>query len=257
MKKIVILLSILLLSAGGVYLLDADIWGSKLKSSQPPLREEPPVITDFKIYCDSLESQHWNAQAFQNRVDRLNVFYNQRLLEPAEYEGLSLYMYSAYVKSLKSSYDRWSSSCNEDTLRILLPELKRIAAINTTNGAQLEPVIREINQYYRWKQIPGAANALIKRQYDSETWDQLTREINTLPSSFNGCTNIRPIKRDVLAILNEFKKFGEEFYDVLGAFEADPDHYYSQQELRQLGRRADRNGYTFYTDLLKNDNFSY
>jgi len=257
MKKIVILLSILLLSAGGVYLLDADIWGSKLKSSQPPLREEPPVITDFKIYCDSLESQHWNAQAFQNRVDRLNVFYNQRLLEPAEYEGLSLYMYSAYVKSLKSSYNRWSSSCNEDTLRILLPELKRIAAINTTNSAQLEPVLREINQYYRWKQIPGASNALIKRQYEVGSWEQLTREINALPNSFNGCASIRPIKRDALAILNEFKNFGEDFYDVLDAYEADTNNYDSQRDLKQFYQRAVQNGYSYYTNLVENYNFNY
>jgi len=256
MKKIAIVLCVLLLAAGGVYLLDANIWGSKTKTTQTPPREEPPVITDFKIYCDSLESQHWNAQAFQNRVDRLNVFYNQRLLEPTEYEGLNLYMYSAYVKSLKSSYNRWSSSCNEDTLRVLLPELKRIAAINTTNGAQLEPVIREINQYYRWKQIPGAANALIKRQYDSGTWDHLTREINALPSSFNSCTNIRPIKREVMAILNEFKDFGEEFNDVRRAYEADRGNYYSQRDLNNLIDRAAQNGYSFYTDILENDNFN-
>jgi hypothetical protein len=259
MKKAFIILAILILAVGSVFVLDADIFGNKSSTSDMlrTSQEEATIITDFKIYCDSLEYQHWNAQAFQNRVDRLNVFYNHRLLEPTEYQALNFYLYSAYIKSLEASYESWSSNCNEDTLSALKPELRRIAAISASNNVELEPVIRAINKYELWKRIPASANALIKLQYEPESWIQLMHQVDAIKPDqshpelykFLGCTKISSIQGNTRTILNEFKAFHEGFTDAFRAFEAYPS-YSNTSSLDEFKKLAGRKGYSYYINFF-------
>ena len=92
----------------------ALLWGLDYLSSQPSGKDkgpvlviEPKVVKDFKSFCDTLRDGKWNPTAFQERVDRLNVYREQKIVNASEFLNLEQYMYSAYANSIINSFEEW------------------------------------------------------------------------------------------------------------------------------------------------------
>src|SRR6056300_1629781 len=251
-KKKTLLFLILLIAAVGA------MWTLDYLSSAPPAKgvemggvvHEPKVVTDFKAFCDTLEKSKWEPEAFQERVDRLNVYKTKDIVNASEFLNLEEYMYSAYASSMINSFEEWKSACVVADLKELNNEMKRVSAINSVSRNKLNDPLNKINDFYALLSMPQKVDKMLKSEYDAFKFNQLLSRVKSLSNYFSSCSNVNTVKRDSDNALSQFKKFVTDFNDARNAYRLDPSDKYTLNDLRKLCKLAKSNNYTYYKDQL-------
>mgnify|MGYP001084381298 CR=1 FL=1 len=251
-KKKTLLFLILLVAAGGI------MWTLDYLSSVPPSEkkemggvvQEPKVVTDFKLFCDTLEKSNWDPEAFQERVDRLNVYKTRDIVNASQFLNLEEYMYSAYASSMINSFEEWKVSCVVAELKELNNEMKRVSAINQVSRNKLNESLNRANDFYALLYMPQKVKKMLKSEYDDSKFDQLLIRVKSLSNHFSSCSNVNTVKRDAENALSQFKKFVTDFKDGRNAYQHDSVDYYTLIDLRRLCDKAKSNNYTYYRNQL-------
>ena len=254
-----ILFIILLVLAGGV------MWTVDYFTSLPPSEEielggivqQPKVVRDFKSFCDTLSESKWNQAAFQERVDRLNVYRAQNIVNASEFLNLEEYMYSAYTSSLINSYTDWKQTCDAPQLNAMHTEMKRISGFNASCSSKLQASLKEINGFYALLGMPKKVQRFISTQYNETQYTQLKKEIDALPNQFSRCSSVNGIKRDAENEVNTFSKFAINFNDAMNIYERNPRDSYTLRDLKKLCRQAQERSYSYYSNQLNEKNVCY
>jgi hypothetical protein len=255
-KNKIIIFSILLIIAVGF------VWFQDYLSSQPPSEEEsetgvviePKVVRDFKAFCDTLSSSKWEPQAFQERVDRLNVYQSKDIVNATEFVNLQEYMYSAYASSLNNSYSAWKNTCDVSQIKALQSEMKRIKGITQTGKNKLEAPLNEINGFFALLAMSNKVDHMIRLEYNEAQFNLLINQVQALPNYFSRCTNVNKVKRESENALLTFKKFAIDYNDDLNSFRSNPRNSYTRSDLRKLCKQAKLNNYNHYSNLLNDLN---
>jgi hypothetical protein len=239
----------------------ALLWGLDYLSSQSSgnkdngavLVNEPKVVKDFKSFCDTLRDGKWNPTAFQERVDRLNVYREQKIVTASEFMNLETYMYSAYANSIINSFEEWKQSCEDASLVKLNKEIKRVSNLNTTCNTKLEATSKEIAGYYILKSTPVKVTSFVSGEFDEGAYNRLKQQINNLPSGFSNCSGVNQIKSQSLKKIQDFKTFVGQFNDALSAFKRKND-YYTRSEIQSLCKTVQLNNFNYYKPFLNSTN---
>ena len=251
-KKKTLLFVILLVAAGGI------MWALDYLSSVPPSEKkeiggvvlEPKVVTDFKLFCDTLEKSNWEPEAFQERVDRLNVYKTQDIVNASQFLNLEEYMYSAYASSMINSFEEWKVACVVADLKELNNEMKRVRAINQVSRNKLNESLNRINDFYALLHMPQKVEIMLKSEFDESKFNELLSRVTSLSNHFSSCSNVNTVKRDAENALSQFKKFVTDFKDALNAYQLDSMDSFTKNDLRNLCIRAKSNNYTYYRNQL-------
>jgi hypothetical protein len=251
-KKKTLLFLILLIAAIGA------MWTLDYLSSAPPtegvemggVSHEPKVVTDFKLFCDSLEKSNWEPEAFQERVDRLNVYKTKDIVNASEFLNLEEYMYSAYASSMINSFEEWKSTCVVADLKELNKEMKRVSTINSVSRSKLNDPLNKINDFYALLSMPKKVDKMLKSEYDASKFDQLLSRVKSLSNHFSSCSNVNTVKKDAENALNLFKSFAIDFIDARNAYQLDSSDGFTHNDLRKLCNLAKSNNYTYYKNQL-------
>ena len=243
----------------------ALLWGLDYCSSQPtgnkdnggPLVKDPKVVKDFKSFCDTLRDGKWNPTAFQERVDRLNVYREQKIVTASEFLNLEQYMYSAYANSIINSFEEWKQSCEDASLEKLNKEIKRVSNLNTTCNTKLEATSKEIAGYYILKSTPAKVTSFVSGKFDEGAYNRLKQQINNLPSGFSNCSGVNRIKSRSISSINDFKDFTINCNDALRAFEKNPRDGYTRRDIKRLCQKANESSYRYYQSILNETNACY
>lgn len=247
MKKPIIF-SVLIILAGGL------MWGIDYLSSVPPIDktalggivQEPRVVHDFKAFCDTMRDSKWEPEAFQERIDRLNVYKQQKIVNASEFLNLEEYMYSAYANSIENTYEDWKLSCDVPSLKDIDAEMNRISTFNTACNSKLQAPLKEVAAFYALLNMPQKVERIIKGEFNASSYTKLVSEVQSLPNHFNRCSNVNSAKRDADNALNTFKKFTVDYSDALNAYQINPNDFYTLNDLRKLCRKATLEGYNYY-----------
>ena len=234
------------------------MWAMDYFSSLPPsedtelggLVKEPKVVRDFKLFCDTLSVSNWEPSAFQERVDRLNVYKAKSIVNASEFINLEEYMYSAYASSLINSYATWKNGCDVASLRDLHSEMKRISPINTASQIKLKTSLQEINGFYNLLNMPNKVENILNSEFNEARFNQLLAQVNALPNHFNRCSNVNTVKREAEIALNTYNNFAINYNDGVKAYKINQNDYYTKNDLRRLCRIANSSKYTFYITQL-------
>lgn len=255
MKKPIIF-SVLIILAGGL------MWGIDYLSSVPPLDktalggivQEPKVVRDFKAFCDTMRDSKWEPEAFQERIDRLNVYKQQKIVNASEFLNLEEYMYSAYANSIENTYTDWKLSCNVPALKDIHAELKRISTFNSACNSKLQAPLKEVASFYALLNMPNKVEKIIRGEFNAASYNKIVSEVQSLPNHFNSCSNVNSAKRDADNALNKFKNFTVDYSDALNAYQINPNDFYTLNDLRKLCKKAKQEGYANYITKLKDSN---
>jgi hypothetical protein len=254
-----ILFIILIVLAGGV------MWTVDYFTSLPPSEEielggivqEPKVVRDFKSFCDTLSGSKWNQAEFQERVDRLNVYRAQNIVNASEFLNLEEYMYSAYASSLINSYTDWKQTCDAPQLNAMQTEMKRISGFNASCSSKLQASLKEINGFYALLGMPAKVQRFTRAAYSENQLNQLKKEIDALPNHFSRCSNVNSVKKDAEIELNMFSSFVINFNDAMSAYQMNPKDSYTLRDLKKLCNKAKENNYSHYINELNTRNVCY
>jgi hypothetical protein len=234
------------------------MWALDYVSSLPPsedaetsgLVKEPKVVRDFELFCDTLSSSNWEPSAFQERVDRLNVYKAKDIVNASEFINLEEYMYSAYASSLNNSYATWKNGCDAASLRDLHSEMKRISPINSASKNKLKATLLEINGFYALLGTPQKVDYMQRSEYSEAQFNQLLAQVKSLPNYFNRCSNVNTVKRESEISLNAFKNFAINYNDAVNVYKINPKDYYAKKDMVKLCKTAKESNYTFYITQL-------
>lgn len=251
-----LLFILLIVLAGGI------MWTADYFSSVPPsdkidlggIVQEPKVVRDFKAFCDTLSKSKWDQAEFQERIDRLNVYRTQNIVNATEFLNLEEYMYSSYATSLISSYKEWKQSCDEIKLNPMYIELKRISSFNSGCANKLKAYKKEINSFYALLVMPNKINQFTRGSYSENRFNQLKKEIAALPNDFSSCRNVNHIKQDSENKLNTFSRFVVNFNDAMKAYQVDSTDSYTLRDLKRLLEKANKEKYSYYVPQFKDKN---
>lgn len=251
-----ILFILLIVLVGGI------MWSVDYFSSVPPSDEielggivqEPKVVRDFKAFCDTLSESKWNQAAFQERIDRLNVFRAQNIVNASEFLNLEEYMYSAYATSLNNSYTEWKQSCDAAKLKPMHTEMKRISGLNSGSANKLKVSQREINGYYALLGMPTKVQRFKSLAYSENQFNQLKKEIAALPNHFSRCSNVNSVKHESESDLNTFSRFVMNYNDAMNAYQINPRDAYTLRDLRKLCSEARDKNYSYYINQFNEKN---
>jgi hypothetical protein len=254
-----ILFILLIVVAGGI------MWTVDYFSSVPPSDEielggivqEPKVVRDFKAFCDTLSVSKWDQAAFQERIDRLNVYRAQNIVNASEFLNLQEYMYSAYATSLINSFTEWKQSCEATKLKPMQNEMKRIAGLNSGSANKLKASQQEINGFYALLGMPTKLQRFKSLAYSENQFNQLKKEIAVLPNDFSRCNNVNRVKKEAESDLNSFQKFAVNYNDAMNAYQMNPRDSYTLRDLRKLCSEARDKNYSYYVNQFNEKNVCY
>lgn len=246
-NKLILFVILIIVAVGVMFTLD---YVSSLPPAEDPeiggLVKEPKVVRDFKLFCDTLSSSNWEPNAFQERVDRLNVYKAKDIVNASEFINLEEYMYSAYASSLNNSYATWKNGCDAASLRDLHAEMKRISPINSASKNKLKASLLEINGFYALLTTPQKVDYLKRSEYSEAQFNQLLAQVKSLPNHFNRCSNVNTIKREADIALNAFKVFAINYNDAVNVYKINPKDYYAKKDMAKLCKTAKSSNYNFY-----------
>lgn len=250
---------ILIVVAGGI------MWSVDYFSSIPPSEEielggvvqEPKVVRDFKSFCDTLSGSKWNQLAFQERIDRLNVYSDHKIINSTEFLNLEEYMYSAYASSLINSYTEWKHSCDVTKLKGIHTEMKRVSVFNSGCSNKLKASLQEINGFYTLLGIPNKVQNFINSEYSKNQFNILKNEIIALPNHFNRCSKVNLVKQNAENELNIFSAFVINFNDAINAYQINPKDSYTLRDLKRLCVQAEERKYSYYVSQFNDKNVCY
>lgn len=253
MKKAVVFFVFIIATAGIIWGL--DYYSTSQNNSSDfgkagGIINEPKVVRDFKVFCDSLRLNLWEPEAFRERMDRLSVFKNQDLINATEYIYLEEYMYAAYSASIINSFEQWKQACKLKDLSPILKEIKRISRINQGSKDRLRQTSTEIAGFYELVGTPQKVKNLISSKYDEVSFNQLLMEVENLPSYFKNCSSVNRNKYNANSDLQNFKAFASEFKDLFNAYLVNPSDVYTIRDLTRLCTRAQSGGYFYYSEEL-------
>jgi hypothetical protein len=250
-NKLILFIILIVVAAGVMLALD---YVSSLPPGEDPyvggLVKEPKVVRDFKLFCDTLSASNWEPSAFQERVDRLNVYKAKDIVNASEFINLEEYMYSAYASSLSNTYATWKNGCDAASLRDLHAEMKRISPINSASKNKLKAPLQEINGFYALLGTPQKVDHMQRSEYKEAQFNQLLAQVKSLPNHFNRCSNVNTIKREAEIALNAFKNFAEQYSDAVKAYNFDQRDYSNKNDLRKVCKIAKTSNYNFYITQL-------
>jgi len=258
MNKTILFIALIIFAGGAM-------WSVDYFSAIPPVEDvessgvvqEPKVVRDFKSFCDTLSKSMWNNASFQERVDRLNVYRSQKIVNSIEFLNLEEYMYSAYANSLINSYTDWKNSCNVSKLNVMHAEMRRISVFNTACSSKLQASIKEINSFNLLLGMPNKLKKIISVQYNETQYNELKKEIDALPSHFSRCNNVNRIKQNTKNELNDFHYFIINYNDAMSVFQMNQKDVYTLKDLKKLCSKAKENNYIYYKDQLNEKNVCY
>jgi hypothetical protein len=255
-----ILFIILLVVAGGIMVV-VDYSSSRTPPKKDEtgggIVQEPEVMRDFRGFCDSLSESRWDKAAFQERIDRLNVYRAQDILNVSAFLNLEQYMYSAYAASLINSYTEWKQSCDAAKLRPLLAEMKRISGVNSECSSKLSSSQREIDGFYLLQGMPTKVELFTSGAFSEIQFNQLKQQVSALPRDFSGCSNVNRVKQGAENELNTFSMFVVNFNDATSAYLVNPTDDYTLRDLKKLCGEAKANNYSYYVSQLNEKNVCY
>jgi hypothetical protein len=254
-----LLFILLIVLAGGI------LWTVDYFSSVPPSDEielggivqEPKVVRDFKSFCDTLSESKWDQDAFQERIDRLNVYRAKNIVNASEFLNLEEYMYSAYASSLINSYTEWKQSCDAAKLKPMHTEMKRLSGLNSGCANKLKASQQEINGFYALLGMPNKINQLTRTSYSENQFNKLKKEIAGLPNDFRSCSNVNGVKQKAESDLNSFQKFVVNYNDAMNAYQMNAKDAYTLRDLKKLCSQAKEKNYSYYVSQFNEKRVCY
>jgi hypothetical protein len=254
------LLFMILIASAGILM-----WAVDYASSAPPTEEmalgglvkEPKVVREFKAFCDTLREDKWEPAAFQERVDRLNVYRQQDIISASEFMNLEEYMYSAYASSINNTYEAWKQNCDAANIGSLHAEIKRLCNVNSACKNKLQQTAKEITDYYVLIGIPAKVSRLISGEYNEASCKRLMSQVQAVPNHFSRCSNVSSIKSEANLALQNFQTFAVNYTDAMRIYERNPRDFYTQRDLTKLNEKARNASYHFYINQLRRINVRY
>jgi len=253
MKKAIIIFSVLLLTAGAVWLLNSMSSGntglSDIESSGNVSVEK------LMASCDSLESRLQNKSEFEKLRAQINMFHSQGLITQVDKQNLEAILYSAYAGSLNLSFKNWKRQCAKNSVTNLYSDIKQLSKHNSTCRGKLRGSYSEINGYYRIQRVTNNISKLIQKEYNQNTLSANEIDLKGLPSYFKSCSNITADINSAKNKLASYKTFVFQYNNHKKAHISRPDSW-TLYDLKKDYNEARNQGFKYYENSLDNEGFS-
>jgi hypothetical protein len=258
MKKLALTLGMLIMAAVTVWFLNYSEQDNGPKGPKPDY-DSKPYTEDIISQLDSLESNQWNKEKFDNILAEIDIMHSHENISDTEKDNLEEGLHSAYAKSLNLSFESWKENCAKSSVNKLYQEIKQ----SRKHDGKCEEILRtaysEINRYYQILNVTKKAGQLIKEEFEENSFNSLSQKAEKLRSYFKACSEISGklnAARDKLDIYHNFVLGNIDNYS---AYEFEKERgetiYSTRKKLRSDYGLAQKHGFDFYEKKLKTDGF--
>jgi hypothetical protein len=251
MKKPVLFFVMLLIAALGLFVMDYFSSSGK-GDAKPGETPDPPVVKEFKVYCDSLANAPWNPQEYYQRKNKLKVYVDEQVVDVVQGFQLEEYMNYRYAKSIEKSFNIWKSNAGDSALLPIENEAKTVSSWSGCSSV-LATTISEIALYHRMRSIPARFNQMIAEERNEQTCQRLLTEIMAMPGPFTS-SDLTLDREMLLQELNAFSTFCVEFDDSYNLFQLDSDDFQNREKLKGFcpANYEQIRPYTHYVSKIQN-----